>query len=305
VSDDDDKTLIQQPGAGPVRPNPGGRVTGQVPPPPPPPRQEPPPVPQPASGYAPQQAVPVMAAGQAQRIDVFIGSNPILNAASMLLSLLVKLRNTPSHQNVTALYNQISHEIKQFEMRLKQEGTRPELVLAARYCLCAALDEAVLNTPWGANSMWAQRTLLSSFHNETAGGEKFFLIMDRMKERPAENLNLLEFLYYLLSFGFEGKYRVMDRGKDQLEQQREELYHLIRRFRGTPEADLAPDWRNIEGRYSSLIQYVPMWVIASCVGALMLLTYSGYRFALYSTSNPLYEQLVKIEQAGKQQNQTP
>lgn len=302
MSGDDDHTIIQGPGSGPVRPTPGGRpVPGAAPPPPPPPQAAPQMQPPPQAYQQPQQAYqppPAMPAGQlAQRIDVYKGNNGVLNAASMLLSLLVKLRNTPNHGNVTGLFNQISQEIKQFEIRVKQEGSRPEIVLAARYALCAAIDEAVLNTPWGANSSWAQRTLLSTFHNETSGGQKFFLILDRMKERPAENLNLLELLYYVIAFGFEGKYRVVDRGRDQLDQLKDELYHTIKRFRGAPEPDLAPDWRQIEGRYSSLVQYVPMWVIASCVGAIMLLTYSGYRFALYSTSTPLFEHLVKIEQA--------
>ncbi|PIE41174.1 MAG: type IV secretion protein DotU [Gammaproteobacteria bacterium] len=223
----------------------------------------------------------------------------MVNAANALLSLIVNLRNTPSHANVEGLYNQVSQEIRQFEARLKQEGQRPELVLASRYCLCSALDEAVLSTPWGANSGWAQRTLLSAFHNETSGGQKFFLILDKMKQAPAENLNVLELLYYLLSFGFEGKFKVVDRGRDQLEAMRSELYQTLRRYRAQPEADLAPDWRQAQGRLSSLVQYIPMWVIASVVAAVMLLTYSGFRFALYSSSTPLYEQLTKIHASEK------
>lgn len=303
MSGDDDRTMIQGPGSGPVRPRPGGRgeTPGAVPPPPPPPPRQsqaaPPPMPDPSASPPPQPGYSGMpVGGPAQRIDVFKGINPVLNAASLLLSLLVQLRHTQQGPQVPALYSQISQEIKHFETRLKHEGLRPEIILAGRYAMCAALDEAVLNTPWGANSQWAQRTLLSSFHNETSGGQKFFLILERMKERPAENLNLLELLYYLISFGFEGKYRVVDRGRDQLDQVKDELFHTIRRFRGTPEADLAPDWRQLEGQHSSLVHYVPMWVIASCVGAVMLLTFTGFRFALYSTSTPMYEQFVKFEE---------
>jgi type VI secretion system protein ImpK len=123
-----------------------------------------------------------------------------------------------------------------------------------------------------------------------------------MRERPAENLNILELLYYLISFGFEGKYRVIDRGRDLLDQLRDELFQVIRRFRASSESDLAPDWRQLESQQKSLVQYVPMWVIASCVGALMLLTYSGFRFALYSTTKPLEQQLLQIEQQGLDQS---
>ena len=322
MANDDDRTIIQAPGSGPVRPMPGGRGgagnqppappvppspggAGQVPPspipqsaPPPPPPPQPgmaPPPPQPGQPGVPPQgnyaAAPQM---PAQRIEVYQGLNPVVNAANALLSLIVTLRNSASHSNVESLYNQVSQEMRQFEARLKQEGHRPELVLASRYCLCSAIDEAVLSTPWGANSGWAQRTLLSAFHNETSGGQKFFLILDKMKQAPAENLNVLELLYYVLSFGFEGKYKVVDRGRDQLDAIRGELFQTVRRFRQQTEADLAPDWRQTQGRLSSLVQYIPIWVIASVVAAVMLLTYSGFRFALYSSSTPLYEQLSKI-----------
>ena len=36
------------------------------------------------------------------------------------------------------------------------------------------LDEAVLSTPWGAQSEWAQHPLLVTLHREAWGGEKFF-----------------------------------------------------------------------------------------------------------------------------------
>ncbi len=288
---DDDRTLIQS--SGPVRPNPGGRApAGGASPPPTPPPQTPPP----SGGYRTPPPPPMMGHQTSTRIDVFDGLNPVVNAASTLLNLMAKLRNTASHANVTGLFNQVSQELKQFEARLKQEGTRPEVVLASRYSLCAVIDEVVLNTPWGANSSWGQKTLLSAFHNETAGGEKFFLILDRMKQSPGENLHVLELLYLLVSFGFEGKYRVMDRGRDHLDGIRDELYHAIRRIRGQPEADLSLDWRQVEGRLSSMVHYIPLWVVGACVGAVMLLTYSGFRFALYNTTTPLYEQFVALEQ---------
>lgn len=304
MADDDDKTIIQSPDSGPVRPMPGGRgSTPQAPPVPPspnpspqPPQSAPPVPPSPLDQQQRQRPNYGAPTGPIRRIEVYQGINPVVNAANALLSLIVKLRNAPSHNNVEGLYNQISQEIRQFEARLKQEGHRPELVLASRYALCAAIDEAVLSTPWGANSGWAQRTLLSAFHNETSGGQKFFLILDKMKEAPAENLNVLELLYLILSYGFEGKYKVVDRGRDQLAAIRDDLYHTLRRFRAQAEVDLAPDWRQTGGRVSSLVQYVPMWVIASCVAAVMLLTYSGFRFGLYSTTTPLYEQLSKISQ---------
>ncbi len=184
--------------------------------------------------------------------------------------------------------------MKAFENKAKETGIKPEIVLSARYAVCTALDEAVLNTPWGSESAWPQRTLLSVFHNETAGGEKFFLILDRMKEQPAENLYILELMYIFLSLGFEGKYRVIHRGRDMIEQMRDELFTVIRRQRGDYERSLSPNWQGLGQSRNSLAHYIPMWVVASIVGAVLFLSYSGFRVWLYDSSSPVVKQLDVI-----------
>ncbi len=57
--------------------------------------------------------------------------------------------------------------------------------MAARYALCTVIDEAVLNTPWGAQSDWAGQSLLVTFHRESGGGDKFFRVLERVIGEPA------------------------------------------------------------------------------------------------------------------------
>ena len=52
---------------------------------------------------------------------------------------------------------------------------------AARYALCATIDDMVLSTPWGSSSSWVQQSLTSVFHNEVIGGDRFFDILDQMQ----------------------------------------------------------------------------------------------------------------------------
>ena len=137
----------------------------------------------------------------------------------------------------------------------KEKNISSEIILAARYVICAALDEAVLKTPWGAESAWTQRTLLSTFHSETHGGEKFFLLLDKMKERPAQNLDMLELMYVFLSLGFEGKYHLNPRGREILEKIRDELFQIIRTFRGEYERALSPRWQGL-GRTKNTLAHL-------------------------------------------------
>ena len=74
--------------------------------------------------------------------------------------------------------------------------------------------------------------MLSTFHQETSGGEKFFLILDRIRQEPARNIDLLELYALCLAMGFEGKYRIQDNGRVRLDALREEVFHAIRGQRG-------------------------------------------------------------------------
>lgn len=305
-SDDFDKTIFRQPSVNSdrtvVRPTPGGGRGGHPQQPSASSRQDsipsssgtdPSTLPQ-STQYRPKQQGQNLNESAAACFSTSSGLNPLVNAASTLIAVFEKTRQALSHADVGGLHERLINEIKLFENSARDVGIKPEIVLSARYIICAALDEAVLNTPWGSESAWPQRTLLSVFHNETSGGEKFFQILDRMKEQPAEHLFILEFMYIFLSLGFEGKYRVIHRGRDMIEHLRDDLFMMIRHQRGEYERSLSPNWQGLGKSRSSLDHYLPMWVLASIVGAILLVSYSGFRLWLFESSLPVIEKLDEI-----------
>lgn len=293
-NDNPDKTVFRKPSGAAdrtvMKPRPGGR--GNAPPQGSPQSQQ---IPNAQPAYNPAaQSIPPSFDTQAAYFRTGKGLNPLVNAAITLIAVFEKTHKSMSHPNVGGLHQRLVNEIKSFETKAKEQGIQPEIVLSARYVLCTVLDESVLNTPWGAESAWTQRTLLSMFHNETSGGEKFFVILDRMRDMPAENLYILEMIYIFLSLGYEGKYRVVHRGKETLEQIRDELFRIIRNHRGEYERTLSPSWQGLGRMKNSLAQYIPMWVVASVVCGVLLLSYSGFRYWLYESSAPVAQQLTDI-----------
>lgn len=245
----------------------------------------------------PQQAAPVQPPPQMpppQPLQLSNGLNALVTAASTLLAVMTKLRNTLEHPDVAGLHRQLVAELRQFEQQAKNAGVRPELAVTARYLLCTALDETVMNTPWGAAAGWSQRSLLSLFHNETFGGEKFFAILARLLETPGQNLDVLELIYLLLSIGFEGKYRIDARGRDQLEVIRDNLYRTIEQQRGAFEQDLSPHWQNAARKVGGPMHFIPLWVVCVCAFAVLVLCYSGFRFWLHQS---VQSTTVQLEQA--------
>ena len=223
----------------------------------------------------------------ADRIELRKGLNPLVNTATTLLAVATRLRTTPSHNNVPELHRKLTEELKAFESRARQTGAGEESVITARYLLCTLVDEIVLNTPWGASSGWSQHSLLSLFHHETFGGEKCFSILARLLESPGRHLDLLELFYLCLSLGFEGKYRLAARGHEQLEQVRDNLYRTLEQHRPDPEQDLSPNWSIDSVKPKYRFEFVPLWVVAAGFTALLLLSYSGFRWWLYDSTTPL------------------
>ena len=221
--------------------------------------------------------------------------NPITGAAISLLSVVAQLRNTTAHPDVAGLRASIIEEIKQFELKIKNQGVSGEQVQAARYALCTLLDETVLNTPWGCNSIWSTQSLLIFFHKEAWGGEKFFLILKNCMQQPGTHLDLLELLYFCLSLGFEGRYRVEDHGASKLEEIRENVYQIIQRQRGDVERSLSLHWQGIKDKRNVLAKLIPLWVIASVAATLLMLCFLGFLYAINSASNPLLSRLYGLK----------
>jgi type VI secretion system protein ImpK len=222
------------------------------------------------------------------------GLNPLARAASPLLLLAGQLRGTLSAPDVAGLRRHALDEIHKFEERARTGGVANETVLAARYALCATLDEAVLSTPWGAQSEWAQQTLLVSLHREAWGGEKFFEMLERISRDSGRHIALMELQYLCLVVGFTGKYHVAERGHARLAEVRQELYRRIREHRGTPPPELSIHWRGVEDRRNPLIRYVPWWVVGAGTLAVLAITFALYYAWLGGAAAPVQDALAKI-----------
>ena len=291
MTDDSDKTVFQQPQPGinrdrtVLKPSPGRRS-------PPSPRANA--VPRPGANVRPAAITRPSVESDAAYFRTESGLNPLTNAASTLTAVFSKTRQSATHEDVGGFHRRLVNEIKAFDARLRELDYKNEVVLSARYITCVMLDEAVLNTPWGSNSPWAQRTMLSVFHNETSGGEKFYQILERMRQSPSENLEILEFFYIILSLGFEGKYRIANRGRDQIELLRDDLFKTIRSYRGEYERELSTSWQGLGSARRTLTDFIPMWVIGVLAVALIVFSYMGFRYWLYESATPIAERLHEL-----------
>ena len=219
------------------------------------------------------------------------GINPLLALANPLLAVVPQIRATSQLADPGALKDSLAQGIRAFEARARQQGIAPERVMAARYILCTLLDEVAAGTPWGGSGVWGRHSLLARFHNETWGGEKVFQLMAKLAENPAGNRDLLEMIYAAVCLGFEGRYRVVDGGRAQLEAVRERLAQILRKERGDYAQPLAQHWRGQALERRSLLSWLPLWVSAAVAAALLAGVYVLLAFSLGGLSDPVYGQI--------------
>ncbi|KRW61203.1 type IVB secretion system protein IcmH/DotU [Pseudomonas sp. TTU2014-080ASC] len=224
-----------------------------------------------------------------------VSLNPLVAAAADLLSEVVRLKHSLESEDMDALNQRLSKSMKLFEHRALHEGAESSQVMAARYVLCTVVDEAVVTTTWGNESEWSQMSLLSSFHNETFGGEKFFQLLERLSRNPVKHLPMLELMYLCLSLGFEGKYRVLPRGMLELEAVRDSLYRQIRQMRGDVPREVSPHWQGLKDTRRRLVRIVPWWLVALFTLICLVVMYSGFAWVLGEQRETIlqpYEQLA-------------
>lgn len=224
------------------------------------------------------------------------GLNPLLRAANPLIDLALPLRQLPTHPDLEQLRTQLIQMMRAFETQGRASGYDDEKLGASRYCLCTFLDEAIYSTPWGAGA-WASRSLLVTFHNEASGGERFFLILQRLAQNPGPNVDVLELMYVILGLGFEGRYRLIDGGRTQLDAVRERLEQMIRAQRGAVERDLSPQWQPVSVERKPLLQLVPLWVAAAVACVVLVVVHLVLSFRLNDASDTVFQALHGIRVA--------
>ncbi len=224
----------------------------------------------------------------------FAGNNPLISAASSLLCITCDLKKE-SYQDIELLKPKLVEELKSFEFQALNSGVESNYVALSRYLLCSFVDEVIVTTPWGSESHWASQSMLSSFHNETYGGEKFFLLLEKLSRNPAKYLDLLELMYLCLSLGFEGKYRVLSRGLVELDAIRDSLYRQIRSLRRDEKSSLSPNWEPKQVQRHKLTRQTS-WVGIICVVTISLCAiYGGFYYVLNQQSELVIDAFQQIE----------
>lgn len=225
--------------------------------------------------------------------------NPYLEAGRVLLRSLAEIPNELSPDGVRGLHALLTQELRTFTHLCEQAALRRDHMLAVRYALCTALDEAVNKKAWaggeGASTgMWSTQALLNQFHGESQGGKTVFLLIGRLANSPTEHMPVLEVMHHLLSLGFMGHYSVEADGHRTVETIRHRLYTMVAASRDPVERELSPHWQGVGAGKFKMLRSIPVWVSASVLGLVLFAQYAWFKYDLLTQASEVQKNIQAL-----------
>lgn len=230
-----------------------------------------------------------------RQAGVFIGGqrfarwrNPFVDAAMPAILRLQRHLDDGTLQ-AASVRSQLALEVRLFRESLAQARGDSEQSNDASYLLCTYLDEAVSDAArqGGKEPYGGDLSLLVEFHDDAWGGEDAFVDLERWMSHDPPPQVLLVLYELILSLGWQGRYRIRERGGVLLQDLRSQLRALLGPHDG-PEAlgaVLAPAQRASASR----------WTAGRVLVGAILLCALGYTVAtlgLNAQGRPLREALA-------------
>jgi type VI secretion system protein ImpK len=180
--------------------------------------------------------------------------------------------------------------LKQSEAFPTKNGCTWEEYDAARYALCAWIDERILAAGWEHAGRWRAEPLQLVYYGSADAGEKFF---ERLKQMGAQQNAVREVYFLCLALGFEGRHGGPD-GSATLHQLKTQNLRLL--FDGATDTPTVASLEN--GRlFPDAVSHSPaalparpstrgsLWVTHLIVwssSVLLIILYVIYRLSLHS-----------------------
>ncbi|GAC1546445.1 MAG: type VI secretion system protein TssL, long form [Collimonas sp.] len=239
----------------------------------------------------------------ARLLKVKAAKNPLLEAAKPLIWMLAEMPKTrfTTHVQIESFRRLLEQEVVDFRILCNRADILREHREVASYCLCTALDEAVMSTKWGGSQgrgdagVWAGGPMLAgTFHENSEGGIKFFNFTGGMLKEREEHRDVLEVQYYILHMGFEGQYALETHGDRSLSATRQIIYDAIYANRPQAPVALSPNLPLTAPGNFMPMRHVPVGLVAVIAMLVALTMFAWYKFQLVTRSEQLIQEITDI-----------
>jgi type VI secretion system protein ImpK len=185
--------------------------------------------------------------------------------------------------------------IKEFKQRLMKMNVLTSTVDSAVYGICAMVDETVLSTTWGSDSLWTQGSLLSLFYKETWGGERFYDLLAKKMKAPQQHIDEIELFYFLMNLGFEGKF-YGEHYHGLRKKARSQIFDIIKVHRSKSQSMLASCAYDASfSTYQDSNRFSFKWPMCFMVLSFVLV-WAVFNVKVYHSAKPLLDRILTQHQ---------
>jgi type VI secretion system protein ImpK len=218
-------------------------------------------------------------------------SRTLLNHCTDAVRLVLQIQAGSDPGHPEDLRKSISLIFQELEQRAKRQNHSEEDIKAARFALCALIDETILNSRWAFKEEWKDQSLQLIYFGEPLAGVRFFDLLGRIRKKGPEKVDLLEVFCMCLVLGFQGKYK--NEKQDELAEATRSLIAEARSFRGS-HSGLAPHWRPPEEQPEAPQRTIPTWAWITGVSSILgvILVYVVFRLWLDSAVADAIRQMM-------------
>lgn len=239
---------------------------------------------------------PSQSAAQAEDLDadntpLLSLGNAFIQRAVPVLNLAVALKTLPVDTDFSRLKSDFLEEITAYKNDLSSMNLDGQAIDEATFGLAAYIDEVILSTPWASKTRWADACLLHTFFGVTWGGEKVSEILNDLVSGRSAHPELACLFLTLLELGYQGQFEIVKNGSAQREQVIQALSDQIRTPLTRSPLEMSSQSNFPAPSRLGFADMIPLWVVASVVLFLMLLTYVG----LLSSLNYKADELTLIQ----------
>ncbi|KAB8044245.1 DotU family type IV/VI secretion system protein [Janthinobacterium aquaticum] len=117
-------------------------------------------------------------------------------------------------------------ELQTLEARRIGGKSGIEAEVQGRFLKAALADEVLLNIEWAGRTYWRHVLVEATLFKSSFAGERVFHDLDQLlRDREASRRNLGRLYLYLLSLGFQGRFRGLK--QDKIAEYRRELFQFV------------------------------------------------------------------------------
>jgi type VI secretion system protein ImpK len=187
-----------------------------------------------------------------------------------LFAFALTLRTAKDPGDAEQLTATIARLLEQLSTKARSANVDSAHLDAARYAICALLDETVLGSRWEIRSTWMNKPLQMTYYGDFTAGEQFYQRLQGLRGDFDQNVDAIEVYAQCLAAGFRGKYADLA-GMQKADDLLAELGAQIAKSRGLQNRNLSkPHSRSSAVNQS--IQHLPVWVVlAACAGVLLVI----------------------------------